>query len=92
MAPSLDELIIGRGYRHCYFCGQKVALTERTIDAARARPFTCEDCESLEVEGSARLRYLRHEATKEEGLEQAAARIRGAKAGLDAILDEWSDE
>ena len=85
-ARSLDQLIVDRGYRYCYFCGKKVTLPEPTIEAARQWPFSCEACEGIEVEGFARMRYLRHEATKVGGLEQAAARIRSAKTGIEAFL------
>lgn len=82
----LDGLILGRGFRYCGCCGQKVTLRKRDVDEARRRPFTCAFCSRIDRQGEARRRYLEHEATKTGGLERVADRVNRAKAGLEHIF------
>jgi len=85
---TLGKLILERGFRYCEGCGQKVILPESTLEEALKLPFTCPACEGLDRGSAARRRYLEHKATKERGLERAAARIRWAKAGIEEMLED----
>jgi len=87
-SPTLGKLILERGFRYCEGCGRKVVLPESTLEEALKLPFTCPACKGLDRGPAARKRYLEHEATKEQGLERAAARIRWAKAGIEEILED----
>lgn len=85
---TLDELILERRYRYCVGCGREVLLQEPTLEEARRLPFTCPKCHDLDRGKAARRRYLEHEATKQGGLERAAAHIYWAKAGLEEMLGD----
>ena len=85
---TLDRMILERGFRYCGGCGQEVILSEPTVEEARRLPFTCPACEGLDRGEAARRRYLEHQASKEGGLERAAARIQWAKAGIEEILGD----
>jgi ribosomal protein S27AE len=85
---QLDRLILDRGYRYCGGCGREVLLQEHAVEEARRLPFTCPKCHGLDRGKAARRRYLEHEATKQGGLERAAAHIYWAKAGIEEILGD----
>ena len=85
---TLDRLILERGFRYCGGCGLEVILSEPAVEEARRLPFTCPACEGLDRGAAARRRYLEHQATKEGGLERAAARIQWAKAGIEEMLGD----
>ena len=86
--PTLDKLILERGYRYCEGCGRKVKLAENTLEEALKLPFSCPACHGIDRGQAARRRYLGHEATKQGGLEKAAAHIYWAKAGIEELLGE----
>jgi len=87
----LDALILERGFRYCGGCGREVILNERSVEEARKLPYTCPACRGLDRGTAARRRYLEHKASQAGGLEEAAARIRWAKAGIEEILDDSED-
>ena len=85
---AVDELILERGFRYCTGCGTEVKLQDNTVEQARRLPLTCSKCHGIDWGRAARRRYLEHEATKEGGLEKAAAHIYWAKAGIEELLGD----